>query len=243
MRVGRVARTALVWSAAAAMIHWTVAEFALRGPLTHLLLEGLRRTGMAVSPASRLEISAFLIAPITSALGALFVFRARREALTPRMLGYQGGRRHVVAGALGGVAVLMVSTLAGMADSSLFAGSEILERFMTHVGAAGVPALVALVLGNGVMVPVVEEFAWRGFIQTRLVKAWGPSAAVVATATAFALKHIVVDGSVVRTTTLLTGALTLGLIRHRYGTTASTLAHVILNVVGTAASVAAPRLR
>jgi membrane protease YdiL (CAAX protease family) len=55
-----------------------------------------------------------------------------------------------------------------MADSSLFAAPAIQERFMTRVSAAAIPALVALVLGNGVLIPVVEEFAWRGYIQTRL---------------------------------------------------------------------------
>jgi membrane protease YdiL (CAAX protease family) len=237
--VDRGARTALVRSAAAAVIQWTVTEFTLRGPLTHLLVEGLRKTGTVLSPPNRLEVSAFLIAPITIALGAMFVLRARRDGLTPLGLGYQCDRRRVAAGALGGVAALMVSALAVMADSCLFAAPAIQERFMTRVSAASIPALVALVLGNGVLVPVVEEFAWRGYIQTRLVGAWSPAAAVVTTAALFALKHVVVDGSVIRMTTLLTGAFALGLIGYRYGTAASTMAHVILNVTGTAASVAA----
>jgi membrane protease YdiL (CAAX protease family) len=221
------------------VIQWTVTEFTLRGPLTHLLVEGLRKTGTMLSPPDRLEVSAFLITPITIALGAMFVLRARRDGLTPSRLGYQCDRRRVTAGALGGVAALMVSALAVMADSSLCAAPAIQERFITRVSAAAMPALVALVLGNGVLVPVVEEFAWRGYIQTRLVGAWSPAAAGATTAARFARQQGVGGGGGVRMSPLLTGAFTLGLIGYRYGTAASTMAHVILNGTGTAASVAA----
>jgi hypothetical protein len=226
-----------------AAIQWTAVEFALRGPFTDLLVEGYRKTGNAVTPSDRLTLSAFLIAPIMGTLAAVVLSRARRDRLTWPALGYHCDRRRVTAGVLGGVAALMVSALAGLSDASLFNRPDIQDQFMTRVSSAGVPALLALLLGNGVLVPLVEEFAWRGYVQTRLARAWRPAAAVVTTAVMFALKHVAVDGSVVRVTTLLTGALTLGLIGQRYGTMASTVAHVILNFTGTAAVIAAARLR
>jgi membrane protease YdiL (CAAX protease family) len=103
---------------------------------------------------------------------------------------------------------------------------------------AGALVWIALLIGNGVAAPLSEEFAWRGYVQTRIQTAWGAAPAVVVAAALFAAKHVVVDRSVLRIVTLVTGALALGVVRARYGTTASSLAHTILNLAGTAASIA-----
>jgi membrane protease YdiL (CAAX protease family) len=231
-------RADLVRSAWSAAIHWTVLEMALRGPCTDLIVAGLRAAGRAAVPAARLDVAAFLTTPIMVALGAVFVRRARRAGMTARDLGYDGGGGRIAAGALTGAAVLMTAVLAGIVDVSLFDRPAVAEPSIARLRTAGAGVWIALLIGNGVAVPLSEEFAWRGYIQTRLQTAWGAAPAVVVCAALFAAKHVAVDRSVLRLVTLATGAVALGIVRARYGTTASSLAHVVLNLAGTAASIA-----
>lgn len=221
---------------------WTAIEYLLRGPCTDLLVDALRRAGHARSPAGRFTVAAFLVAPITGTLTAVFARRVRREGLSWSALGYACDRRRLVAGILAGIACLMMTMVTGMVDASLFTRLERQERFIGGLHGAGTPALAALLLGNGALVPVAEEFAWRGYIQSRLNLAWGPIPAVVMTAVFFALKHVIVDWSLTRVTTLITGALALGIIGNRYGTAASTAAHIVLNFTATAAAILSVRL-
>lgn len=98
-------------------------------------------------------------------------------------------------------------------------------------------AIVLLVIANGVIVPITEELAWRGVIQTALTKSYGTYAAIGITAIAFVLKHILVDLSapVFRVTSLVLLAFILGGLRARYGTTSSTVAHLLVNGLSTVA--------
>lgn len=232
-------RSDLVRAAWFAAIQWTAVEVALRGPLCDLAVTGLHEMGRVSSPSDRFEVAAFLTAPIMAVLGAVSARRSRCDGLTRRDLGYRGGRDRIIAGVLAGAAVLMMSVLAGIADATLFDRPAVEPPSIISMRTAGTAVWLALLLGNGIMVPLIEEFAWRGYIQTRLAAAWGPGPAAAVTAVLFAVKHVVVDQSVLRVVTLMTGALALGVIGRRYGTTASTLAHVILNLAGTAASIAA----
>jgi len=67
-------------------------------------------------------------------------------------------------------------------------------------------------------------------------EAYGTYVAVITTAMAFVLKHLVVDLSIspFRTTALLVLALGLCGLRARYGTTSSTIVHVLMNSIETA---------
>ncbi len=181
----------------------------------------VRRTGL---PAS--QIAAMLI--------LMLVFRRRvlRERLTTADLGYRWSRPAVLAGAISSVVLLAIFLGTAAVDRAVFdAGDD--ARWPRRLAEAGPGAMLALVLGNGLLAPLVEEYAWRGYIQTRLVHEWGLAAGLAATAVGFAAKHLVVDWSVVRPTTLLVGSAALSVIAHRWGTAASTLAHAATNTAAT----------
>jgi membrane protease YdiL (CAAX protease family) len=139
---------------------------------------------------------------------------------------------------------------AGLLILALMAGTSALDHALWG-GSAEVPAHIAaglqggiwvaglFLLTNGIVVPTCEELAWRGIIQTSVVRAWGPIVGVAVVALLFALKHVVVDASVTRLTTLLMMSLVLGIVRHRWGTLSSTLAHTAVNFIATAGVIAA----
>ena len=102
----------------------------------------------------------------------------------------------------------------------------------TSTAASGLPVGV-----NGVMVPVVEEFARRGIIQTALVERFSPPLGIGVTSVAFAAKHVVVDRSLGRLTTLLTLASFFGIVCHRLGTGASTATHLPANLAASVLAV------
>ena len=54
----------------------------------------------------------------------------------------------------------------------------------------------------------------------------------------FALKHVLMDGTFARITTLLMLGLVFGVVRHRWGTGSSTVTHVIVNLYSTSYLVA-----
>jgi membrane protease YdiL (CAAX protease family) len=95
-----------------------------------------------------------------------------------------------------------------------------------------------LLVANGIVVPVSEELAWRGVIQSSLARAWGMAGTVAVTALALALKHVIVDGSVMRLTSLMVGALELCGVRARWGTGSSTVTHLVANFLATALALA-----
>ncbi|WP_218780602.1 CPBP family intramembrane glutamic endopeptidase [Halorarum halophilum] len=97
---------------------------------------------------------------------------------------------------------------------------------------------VLLLVGNGLLAPIAEERVWRGIVQTELVDTWGVAPGIAVTAVLFALKHVVVDGSVARLTTLLALGLVFGLVRHRWGTASSTVTHVATNTIASASIIA-----
>lgn len=201
-----------------------------------------------------------LVPPLASALGdpfaadwavmvggfplvaGLLLWIAARRGRSPGELGYDWSLRSIVAGVVGIVAALVVVAAAAQVDALLFSLDRFGASFGTAVGDAlrATPALAALfLLGNGLVVPVTEEAAWRGVVQSELVEAWGVPAGIVTTAILFALKHVVVDLSVVRVTTLLALGLVLGLVRHRFGTASSTITHAGVNTISTASLIVA----
>jgi membrane protease YdiL (CAAX protease family) len=103
---------------------------------------------------------------------------------------------------------------------------------------AGTWVAVLMLVANGLVAPASEELAWRGVVQTALVRAWGPMIGIVVTALLFALKHVVLDGSLARMTTLVMLGLVLGVVRHRWGTGSSTIAHTVVNLASTSLIVA-----
>ena len=94
-------------------------------------------------------------------------------------------------------------------------------------------APLALLAVNGVLVPVAEEFLWRGVIQRRLSWVLGPWPAIILTAVLFSLKHAVVDASLGRLL-FITGLGTVwGHVAHRRRWHASAVVHAAMNLLAT----------
>jgi membrane protease YdiL (CAAX protease family) len=92
---------------------------------------------------------------------------------------------------------------------------------------------VGFFLVNGILVPITEELAWRGVIQTSLMESYGTYAGVTITAIAFVLKHVIVDAAApfLRVISLLLLAFLFCGLRARYGTASSTVAHLATNSI------------
>jgi hypothetical protein len=90
-----------------------------------------------------------------------------------------------------------------------------------------------LLLVNGVVIPVVEEWLWRGLVQPRFVGALGLLPGLFLTAVLFSLKHVVVDASPMRLLALTAFGLVMGVLAWRQGWRASALAHAVTNTAAT----------
>ncbi len=219
---------------------WTAVEVATRGLLIAAVGLGffvsgtLTKESLATGPFLGTAFIATLILALV-ALAAIFRRRTTRERLGLDALGYKFDSHRVIAGLASGLLLLAVVYFGtSEVDVALFPElgkqSEALARSMVETG----PLLVvAAIQANGILGPLVEEFAWRGYVQYRLVRAWGSWAGLAGTAVLFALKHIIVDVSLGRATTLLVGSFALGFIQQRWGTAASTAAHLIVNFIAT----------
>lgn len=93
-----------------------------------------------------------------------------------------------------------------------------------------------LFLANGIIVPITEELAWRGVIQTALMDSYGTYVGGALTAVAFVGKHLIVDGgaSPLRLVSLVVLGFIFCGLRARYGTASSTVAHLVANGISTA---------
>jgi membrane protease YdiL (CAAX protease family) len=140
-----------------------------------------------------------------------------------------------------GAGLLIIGLMWGTAliDQALWGQAGTLPPAWAENLQAGLWVAVLLLAVNGIVVPICEELAWRGVVQTALVRAWTPVAGVLLTALLFALKHVVIDASVGRITTLLMLSLIVGFVRYRWGTGSSTIAHIATNLIATAEVLAA----
>ncbi len=210
---------------------WLVLEFTIRvlGRLTLARLATL--SGRSVSDTEAFALTALLVCPALVILGAVFYRRMRRDGIGWPELQYRWSSSTLPAGLAGGGAVLGLMLLAGGLDSVLFPAPLDERAVLGLFSSAGRTTTAALLFGNGILAPLVEEFAWRGYIQTRLTAGWSARPAWIVTSLLFASKHIIVDRSMQRSASLIVGALALGYIGRRWGTAASTLAHMIPNSV------------
>ncbi len=139
----------------------------------------------------------------------------------------------------GAAAVLVVLPFA-LLDHALW-GSVKLPSFalpwrttvLAPTAAWAAPA--ALLLMNGLVVPVAEEWLWRGAIQPRLVAARGAWTGVAVTSALFSVKHALVDASLGRFLTIIAGGAALGLVARAASWKASAISHMAMNSVATAA--------
>ncbi|WP_222918586.1 CPBP family intramembrane glutamic endopeptidase [Natrinema sp. SYSU A 869] len=211
--------------AALVVAGWIVLEFALRRGL--------------VSAAAAVGIDPGLVDALVLAIGfpliaAVLSWVALKRGqdrdqwdweLTPRTLGM---------GVLAAVVGFGLVAGAAQIDAALFG----LDQIDGTREGLSVATAILLLVGNGLIVPIAEEQVWRGIVQTELVDAWGTVAGIGVTAVLFAFKHVIVDLSIVRLTTLLTLAVLFGVVRHRWSTASSTVTHALINTVSTAGLVA-----
>lgn len=98
---------------------------------------------------------------------------------------------------------------------------------------------IMVFLANGIIVPIAEELAWRGVIQTAFMDSYGTYVGGTLTAVAFVVKHLIVDVGppFLRFVSIFVLAFLLCGLRARYGTASSTVAHLAVNSISTAAVV------
>lgn len=212
---------------------WVLIEFAARTGLGWAVLRLARLVGRGPGLGETYLLSAALMWPAVIILGIVFYRRVRREGLTWAELGYRSGRSAITAGLIAGAVFLGLGVVSYI-DAYLFGRGEA-ERYKQAMLAAGPVAELILLPVNGILGPAVEELAWRGYVQTHLVWGWGPRTGIVVTSLLFAAKHNLVDLSLGRSIGLLVGALLLGIVGYRWGTVASTIAHVVANFISTLA--------
>lgn len=197
---------------------WTVVEVLAR-----------RVVGRTFGSATDDDLAADMsITLVESPLSAWIIGRvATRNGFGREAYNYRWTPWVVIGGIAAGVIGLISLAVTASLDSFLFDGVDDVEVVDDETSTIASGLLVGV---NGVIVPIVEEFAWRGVIQTALVERFDPPLGIGMTSVAFTAKHVVVDRSLGRLTTLLTLASILGLVRHRLGTGASTAAHLTANL-------------
>lgn len=216
--------------AALAVALWVVLEFALRRGLGSVLTDVLD-TG-AGADATVLLFGFPLVAGVVAWAG-------RRAGISPADWEYDLSVRSVGAGILGVVAFFVVYAGVTTVYTSVLGIEPSTDASVLGLDGAPTWALALFLLGNGVAVPVAEELAWRGVVQTALTEAYGVSLAVGVTTIAFVVKHLVVDLSapLFRVTSLVLLSFVFCALRARYGTTSSTVAHLTANFTATASLV------
>lgn len=212
--------------AAIAMAAWVLFEFAFRRGFAPALVDPLG-TGLGADMVS-IAIGFPLIAAGIALLG-------RRAGIHRSDWAYETSLRAVGAGIAGFVGYVVLYGAAAAVYTSVLGLEPSIGTADLGVGGAPTWALGLLFVVNGILVPITEEFAWRGVIQTALTDAYGTWIAVLVTAVAFVAKHLVVDlgAPLFRVTSLVIMAAIVCGLRARYGTTSSTVAHLLANGVFT----------
>ena len=103
--------------------------------------------------------------------------------------------------------------------------------------AALVLEVLARIAVNGILVPIAEEYLWRGLVQARLLRALPAVVAIGMTATLFSLKHVVVDASWGRFLTLVAFGGICGIVAQRHTWRSSAALHLVVNTATTAVGI------
>jgi membrane protease YdiL (CAAX protease family) len=130
-------------------------------------------------------------------------------------------------------------------DQSLWAGFHIpmwVSSFRNPAvwfpQAASALGVVAPIAVNGMLVPVAEEYLWRGLVQARLARVLPGAVAIGVTAILFSLKHVVVDASWGRFLTLLAFGSICGIVAQRHTWRSSASLHLVVNTATTTVALA-----
>jgi membrane protease YdiL (CAAX protease family) len=212
-----------------AALAWLVTEIGFRWGGGGLAYGALWLWQRAVPSEGQLAvIDATGLALSAGTLWLMFDRRRRREGLSLDDLGYRFRWSTGASGVVCGVLMLGAVVGAAAVDSRFFGLRE--DPLLAQgIREAGAWAVFPLLVGNTLLVPIAEELAWRGYVQAHLARAWRMPTAVIVTSVLFTAKHLVVDLSYERVTILIVGALALSVVRVRFGTFTSTVAHFVVN--------------
>jgi membrane protease YdiL (CAAX protease family) len=209
---------------------WVGAEFCVRTLIPVVVLDTLYPSRAVEVPTVALALA--MVVPmlvVLLILGGTFDRRRRAHGLSLGDMGYRFAWPPAAAGAACGALLCLAAALLVQIDMRVF-GLRDDGWGLAALVEAGAWVAPLFLLGNAVLAPVVEEFAWRGYVQTLLMTVWRNPTAIMVTGLLFAGKHLVVDLSLVRTTVLIVLSIALGVIRAHLGTLASTTAHFVLNL-------------
>jgi len=179
------------------------------------------------------SLSALIAGSLASSFALIVTLAAVVQPATPAALrlapGWETGRAlaMMVLGMLAlGQMLDSLTWLLGLAQR----GSMVIVRRVLE-GAVG-PDLFAAVVVFGVIAGVAEEMFFRGYMQTRLVQAWGTPRGVAATAACFGVLHVDIAG--VHMVLAFAMGVYLGFIVERTGSVLPAMVcHVVNNVVYT----------
>lgn len=166
-------------------------------------------------------------------VAALFAVQYSRQVGIDRSdWDYTTNGRTVGIGLLLGVLTVLAVYVVGLVSASIGGTETAVAAFGFLLGdlEAGVWVVALFAVVHGIVAPVTEELAWRGIVQSAFVESEGVTIGIVVTAVVFTAKHALLDVSFARVPTVLVLALALGVVRHRWGTTASTVAHAVVNL-------------
>ncbi|QLG48149.1 CPBP family intramembrane glutamic endopeptidase [Natrinema halophilum] len=227
-----MSRSKPVTVAAVVVAGWIVLEFALRRGLVSVAV---------TAGFDPLVVDYLVLAIGLPLIAGVLSWYALEHGQNRETWGWDWAPRNLGLGVFAGIVGIGLLAGASQIDAALFGLDETgaaVGEGLTAAFEANTTLAFLFLVGNGVLAPIAEEQVWRGIVQTELVDEWGSAVGISVTAILFALKHVVVDLSVGRLTTLLTLGLLFGVVRHRWGTASSTVTHVLLNVVSSASIVA-----
>jgi len=104
--------------------------------------------------------------------------------------------------------------------------------------AASTLGVLAPIAVNGILVPVAEEYLWRGLVQARLSRVLPGAVAIGVTAILFSFKHVVVDASWGRFLTLVAFGSICGIVAQRHTWRSSAALHLVVNTATTSVALA-----
>jgi uncharacterized protein len=196
--------------------------------------------GAGLGPAIGNALAGEVVGALIGMLAAAWVIARYGQAngISIRDWEYRWSPTTIAIGAAAGLLALGLMWLTAQIDIALWAMPEDALTVFSEGLQAGVWVAVLLLVANSLVAPICEEIAWRGVIQTAFVRAWGPWIGIGVTALLFAMKHVVLDGTFARITTLLMLGLVFGVVRHRLGTGSATVAHVLVNLYSTGVLIA-----
>jgi len=103
------------------------------------------------------------------------------------------------------------------------------------VGLAPFLNAISLLLINGLLVPIAEEFLWRGLVQVYLTRLLSPILSIGITAVLFSFKHVLVDASFGRFLSIIAFGVVCGILAYRKGWETSAALHMLINTLFTIA--------